>query len=56
MNKKTIALTHQYVREHQANNMVNVCCIPREEEYADAFTKALDSTVVNDFSCEIMAN
>ena len=56
MNKKTIALTYQYVREHQANNMVNICFIPREEEYADAFTKALDSTVFNDFFCEIMAN
>ena len=56
MNKKTIALTYQYVREHQANNMVNICFIPREEEYADAFTKALDSTVFNDSFCEIMAN
>ena len=56
MNKKMIALAYNYVREHQANNMVNICFIPRKEKYADAFTKALDSTVLNDFFCEIMAN
>ena len=56
MNMKTIALAYHYVREHQANNMVNICFIPRKEKYADAFTKALDSTVLNDFFCGIMAN
>ena len=56
MNKKTIALAYHYVREHQANNVVNICFIPSWENYADAFTKALCSGEFNDFFYEIMAN
>ena len=56
MNKKTIALAYHYVREHQANDMVNICFIPAEENYANTFTNALDSTAFNDFFYEIMAN
>ena len=56
MNKKTIALAYHYVQEHQANDVVNICSILHEENYANAFTKALDSTKFNDFFYEIMAN
>ena len=56
MNKKKIALAYHYVWEHQANDVVNICFIPAGENYADAFTKALDSNAFNDFFYEIMAN
>ena len=56
MNKKMIALAYHYVWEHQANNVVNICFTPADENYANAFTKALDSNALNDFFYEIMAN
>ena len=56
MNKKMIALAYHYIQEHQANDVVNICFIPAGENYANTFTKALDSTKFNDFFYEIMAN
>ena len=55
MNKKTIALAYHFIWEHQANGVIDINFIDTGENYADAFTKALDSTTFNDFFCEIMS-
>ena len=50
LNKKYIALAYHFVREHVHGKVVNVHKIKTEDNYADAFTKALTSMAHNDFS------
>ena len=41
LNKKTIALSYHFVREHQANHVICIRKIDSKENYADPNTKAL---------------
>ena len=56
MNKKTIALAYHFIQEHQANGVIDINFINSSKNYADAFTKLLDSSSFNDFFYEIMSN
>ena len=56
LNKKCVALAYHFVREHQANDVVDVRKIDSADNYADPFTKSLNSTEHNDFYYEIMRN
>ena len=56
MKKKTIALAHHFVWEHQANGVIDINFIDTGENYADAFMKAVDSNACNDFFYKIMSN
>ena len=41
LNKKHIALAYHFVREHVANNVIEIRKIPSKDNYADAWTKGL---------------
>ena len=56
LNKKHIALSYHYVREHVANKVVSVRKIDSKENYADAFTKGLNLVNNNGFFYEILSN
>ena len=56
LNKKGIALAYHFVREHAANNVVEIRKIDTKDNYADPFTKSLNSSAHNDFFYEIMRN
>ena len=43
LNKKAIALSYHFVREHQAQSVISIRKIHTTDNYADPFTKALDS-------------
>ena len=51
-NKKTVAFSYHFVREHVANDVAEVRKITTKENYADLFTKALVSNEVHLFSHE----
>jgi len=56
LNKKNVALAYHYVREHQANGVVNIIKIPSEDNYADAFTKGLNSNIHGNHFQKLMSN
>ena len=56
LNKKTIALAYHFTREHVANNVVEIRKIASHDNYADPFTKALNSVEHSDFFYEILKN
>jgi len=56
LNKKNVALSYHYVREHQANGVVDIVKIPSNDNYADAFTKGLNSTAHGDHFHNLMRN
>jgi hypothetical protein len=56
LNKKHIALAYHFVRENVANNVVEIRKIESKDNYADPFTKALDSKSFHDFFYEIQSN
>jgi hypothetical protein len=56
LNKKCVALAYHYVREHIANNVVEVLKIASEDNYADPFTKGTNSTTHGDFFHNLMSN
>ena len=41
LNKKAVALSYHYVREHVANGIIDIRKIDSKENYADLYTKAL---------------
>ena len=55
-NKKTVALSYHFVREHVANDVVEVRTIYTKEHYVDPFTKVLVSNEFNGFYLEQMVN
>eukprot|EP00957_Ditylum_brightwellii_P142977 10894016-Ditylum_brightwellii.AAC.1 len=55
-NKKTVALSYLFVREHDANEVVEVRKIASDENFADPFTKALVSNNFHGFYHECMVN
>ena len=56
LNKKCVALSYHYVREHIANKVVTVRKIGTAHNYADPFTKAMNSTNHGDFIHELLCN
>ena len=56
LNHKNVALAYHYVREHQANKVVEIVKIPGVDNYADAFTKGLNSTIHGDHIHNLMSN
>ena len=54
--KKCVALSYHYVREHIANQVVNVRKIASADNYADPFTKGMNSTSHGDFFHNLMSN
>jgi hypothetical protein len=56
LNKKSVALWYQFVREHVANSVADIWKIDLAHNFADPFTRALNSTDHNDFFHEVMCN
>jgi len=56
LNKKWVALSYHFVREHAANDIVSIRKIDTSDNYADPFTKALNSKEHFDFFYEYMTN
>ncbi|MGH7955350.1 MAG: Ty1/Copia family ribonuclease HI [Gloeomargaritales cyanobacterium] len=56
LNKKPVALSYHFVREHFANNVINIIKIATDQNYADPFTKALNTTQFNAFFYAILRN
>jgi len=56
LNKKAIALAYHYVREHQANSVVEIRKIPSDQNYEDPFTKALNGTEHGGYFYELQSN
>jgi hypothetical protein len=56
LNKKTVALSYHFVREHVANEVVEIRKIASEDNFADPFTKALVSNDFHGFYHECMVN
>jgi hypothetical protein len=53
LNKKHVALAYHFVREHVANDVVEIRKIDSIDNYADPFTKALNSTEFHNFFREL---
>ena len=56
LNKKTVALSYHFVREHAANGVVSIRKIHTTDNFADPFTKAMTSTAHGDFFYELQRN
>ena len=56
LNKKMVALAYHFVREHAANNVVDIKKIDSKDNYADPFTKSLGSNEYHGFYYELMCN
>jgi hypothetical protein len=56
LNKKHVALAYHFVREHVANLVINIHKIHSSDNFADPFTKGLNSSEYNDFFYEIQTN
>ena len=56
LNKKGVALAYHFVREHAANDVVEIRKISTEDNFVDPFTKSLNGSAHHDFFYEIMRN
>ena len=56
LNKKMVAFSYHFVREHLSNDVIEIKKIDSNDNYADAFTKSLPSKTFHDFFYEIMCN
>ena len=56
LNKKSVALSYHFVREHVANDVMEIRKIDTTDNYADPFTKALTSHEHHGFFYEVMCN
>ena len=56
LNKKTVALSYHFVREHVANDVCKILKINTKENYADPLSKALNSTIHHSFFQEVLTN
>jgi hypothetical protein len=56
LNKKSVALSYHFVREHVANSVIEIRKIDSADNYADPFTKALRSNEHHGFFYEVMCN
>ena len=51
-----VALAYHFVREHAANDVVEIKKIDSKDNYADPFTKSLGSNKYHAFYYELMCN
>ena len=56
LNKKAIALAYHFVREHVANDVVEIRKIKTTDNYSDPWTKGLNSRAFHDFFYELQCN
>lgn len=56
LNNKMVALSYHYVRDHIANDVIVIRKVGADDNYADPFTKALNSSEHCDFFYEIQTN
>ena len=56
LNKKAIALSHHYTREHVANNVIKIRKIESSQSYSYPMTKSLNSANPHGFFYEIQSN
>ena len=56
LNKKTVALRYNFVRENVANNVVEVRKIKTSDNFSDPFTKTLVRNYFHGFYHECMVN
>ena len=56
LNKKAIALSFHYTREHVANNVIKIRKIESLQNYSDPMTKALNSANLHGFFHKIQSN
>ena len=56
LNKKSVALSYHFVKEHVANHVVDIQKIGSADNHADPFTKSLNSTDHHDLFYEVMNN
>ena len=56
LNKKCVALSYHYVREHIANKVVTVRKVGSEHNYADPFTKGMYSVKHGEFFYNFLSN
>ena len=56
LNKKHVALSYHYVREHVANKVVKILRINSQDNYADPLTKGMNSTAHGGFFHNILHN
>jgi hypothetical protein len=56
LNKKHVALAYHFVREHVANDIIEIRKIDSSDNYADPFTKALNSNDFHSFFYELQSN
>jgi hypothetical protein len=56
LNKKSVALSYHFVREHVANSVAVIQKIASADNYADQFTKDLNSVEHYAFFYEVMCN
>ena len=56
LNKKSVALSYHFVREHVANDVIEIRKIDSADNFADPFTKALTSNEHHDFFYEVTCN
>ena len=56
LNKKHIALSYHFVREHQANKVISIRKIDTSDNYADPFTKALTNDAFHSFFRNLLVN
>jgi hypothetical protein len=56
LNKKAIALSYHFVREHQAQSVISIRKIDTKDNYADPFTKALSNPEFHGFARHVLCN
>ena len=56
LNKKTVALAYHFVREHVANDVIDIRKVKSEDNYADPFTKALTRQSHHSFYYQFQRN
>ena len=56
LNQKEVVLSYHLVREHNANNVVNVYKMKSEDNYSEPLTKRMNSTNHGIFFHNIMHN
>ena len=56
LNKKHITLAYHYVHEHVTNKIVTIYKIDSKDNFADPFTKGLNSSEHGDFYHELLCN
>jgi hypothetical protein len=56
LNKKAIALSYHFVREHQAQGVISIRKVNAHDNFADPFPKALTNGELHGFFCHLLCN